>query len=60
MIADDYKVYATWLSKENKKKSVSDNIMDSILLKNPNTLHITFMSGSTGVAPSVWAEDFNK
>ena len=59
-IADDYKVYATWLSKENKKKDVSDNIMASILRYMQYTLHITFMSGSTGVSPELWANEFNK
>ena len=58
-IADDYKVYETWLSKENKKKDVSDNIMDSILRYKPKTYHITFMSGSTGVTPEAWALKFN-
>ena len=51
MIADDYKVYATSPSKESKKKSISDNIMSSILKSNPNKLHITFMSGGAGVSP---------
>ena len=59
MIADDYKVYATDSSRESKKKSVSDNIMSSILKLNPNKLHITFMSGSTGVSPEQWAKEFN-
>jgi hypothetical protein len=54
-IADDYKVYETWLSKENKKKSVSDNLMSSILKERPELLHFTFFSGSTGVSPELWA-----
>jgi len=59
MIADDYKVYFTSPSIESKKKSISDNIMSSILKLNPNKLHITFMSGSTGVSPEQWAKEFN-
>ena len=49
----------TWLSIENKKKDVADNIMDSILRYMQYTLHITFMSGSTGVSPEMWANEFN-
>jgi hypothetical protein len=58
-IGDDYKVYETWLSKENKKRNVSDNIMGSILRVEPSRLRITFMSGSTGVSPEMWGKEFN-
>ena len=34
--------------------------MDSILRYSPNRLHITFMSGSTGLLPYYWASQFNK
>ena len=33
--------------------------MDSILRYSPNRLHITFMSGSTGLLPYDWAKQFN-
>ncbi|CDW80198.1 1-phosphatidylinositol phosphodiesterase-like [Stylonychia lemnae] len=68
-IADDYAVYETWLSKENKKKSVSDNIMGAILMTKPiingyeypeTKWRCTFLSGSTGVSPEMWGKKFNE